>query len=176
MRKAIVAGLSSIILLSTLFLLGQRVSAQDAAPTPAVQVETSGDAKRSVNLAAPDAITSLPMSNPYCSQPDPSVNSCTVNVRYWQANDNGAANVLAYVLFSLDGKLRYRSNAFFENFVTYSYDMIPGGIRVVCGLPGAGGYGVLYGNGYTVDVKAFDVTDNWVLDDQLLVKCPAYNP
>ena len=80
------------------------------------------------------------------------------------------------MLFSIDGKLRYRSNAFFENFVTYSYDMIPGGIKVSCGLPNAGGFGTLYGNAYTVDVKAYDVTNNWVLDDQLAVKCPAFNP
>ena len=77
---------------------------------------------------------------------------------------------------SIDGKLRYRSNTFFENFVSYSYDMIPGGIKVTCGLPNEGGFGTLYGKGYNVDIRAFDVTDNWVLDDQIVVRCPAFNP
>jgi hypothetical protein len=177
MRKLLSLGiLSLLLLLGALVLFGQRVSAQGPTPTPPHQVEIREDAKRSVNSAAPDAITSLPMSNPFCSQPDPSINQCLLNIRYWQANDNGTGNVLAYVNFSVDGKLRYRSNAFFENFVTYSYDMIPGGIKVVCGLPNEGGYGALYGKGYTVDVRAYDVTNAWVLDDQLVTRCPAYNP
>jgi hypothetical protein len=148
MRKLLLVGISMLMLFGALVLFGQRVSAQSPTPTPPPQVEVRGDAKRIVNSAAPDTITSLPMSNPYCFQPD----------------------------FSIDGKLRYRSNAFFENYVTYSYDMIPGGIKVTCGLPNEGGFGALYGKGYTVDVKAYDVTNAWVLDDQLLVKCPAYNP
>ena len=176
MRKLFLLGISMLLLLSGLILFGQRVSAQGPAATPTPQIETRGDARRSVNGAAPNTITSLPMSNPFCSQPDPSVNQCLINVRYWQANDNGTGNVLAYVNFSIDGKLRYRSNAFFENFVTYSYDMIPGGIKVACGLPNEGGFGTLYGKGYTIDVRAYDVTNAWVLDDQLAVKCPAYNP
>jgi hypothetical protein len=176
MRKPQLLGFFLLLLLGLLVVFGQRVSAQIPAPTPTPLDETRGDATRLVNSAAPNSITSLPMSNPFCSQPDPSVNQCAINVRYWQANDDGGGNVLAYVLFSVDGKLRFRSNAFFENFVTYSYDMIPGGIKVTCGLPNQGGYGALYGKAYTVDVKAYDVTNNWVLDDQLLVKCPAYNP
>jgi hypothetical protein len=179
MRRLSVLGIIMVLVLGGMVFVGKQVSAQNPAPTVTPLVEYNGDGMRSVNTSSslsPSAITSLPMSNPFCSQPDPSVNKCAVNVRYWQANDNGTGNVLAYVLFSIDGKLRYRSNAFFENFVSYTYDMIPGGIQVSCGLPNAGGYGTLYGNGYTVDVKAFDVTNNWVLDDQLLVRCPAFNP
>lgn len=176
MRKPLLLGILSLMLLGGLVLFGQRVSAQSPAPTPTPQVEIRGDARRVLNGASPNTIISLPMSNPFCFQPDPSVNQCSINVRYWQANDNGGGNILAYVNFSIDGKLRYRSNAFFENFITYSYDMIPGGVKVACGLPNEGGFGPLYGKGYNVDVKAYDVTDVWVLDDQMLVKCPAYNP
>ena len=176
MRRLLLLGILLLIILGSLVIFGQRVSAQNPAPTPTPLVEYRGDARRLSNGISPNTITSLPMSNPFCSQPDPSVNQCLINVRYWQANDNGTGNILAYVLFSIDNKLRYRSNAFFENFITYSYDMIPGGIKVTCGLPNEGGFGTLYGKAYTVDVKAYDVTDNWVLDDQLQVKCPAYNP
>ncbi len=176
MRNRFLLGCLMVMVLGGLVLVEQRASAQGTMPTPAPQTEVRGDAQRSVNSTAPNAITSLPMSNPYCFQPDPTVNQCLLNVRYWQANDNGAGNVLAYVNFSLDGKLRYRSNAFFENFITYSYDMIPGGIKVTCGLPNEGGFGALYGKAYTADVKAYDTTNNWVLDDQLQVKCPAFNP
>jgi hypothetical protein len=176
MRKPIVLLILALMLLGALALIGQRVSAQNPAPTSAPLNETRGDATRIQNPDAPNAIVSLPMSNPFCSQPDPSINQCLINVRYWQANDNGSGNVLAYVLFSIDGKLRFRSNAFFENFVTYSYDMIPGGIKEACGLPNEGGFGALYGKAYTMDVRAYDITNNWVLDDQMQVKCPAFNP
>jgi hypothetical protein len=176
MRKSILAVFFSLLILGALVLFGQRVSAQTATPAAAPQTETLGGATRSVNGLSPNAITSLPMSNPFCSQPDPSMNQCYVNVRYWQANDNGSGNILAYVEMSVNGKLRFRSNAFFENFITYSFDMVPDGIKVTCGAPNAGGYGTQYGLGYTIDVKAFDVTNTWVLDDQLLVKCPAFNP
>jgi hypothetical protein len=177
MHKPILFGILLLILIGGLVVFGQRVSAQNPAPTPAPLVEVRGDAQRLTNNIAPNAIVSLPMSNPFCSQPDPSINQCAVNVRYWQANDDGTGTILAYVLFSIDGKLRYRSNAFFENFVTYSYDMIPGGgIKVTCGLPNEGGFGALYGRAYTVDVKAYNTSDVWVLDDQLAVKCPAFNP
>lgn len=159
MRKIMLVGILSLLLLGGLVLIVQRVFAQNPAPAATPMVEIRGDAKRVVNSSAPNTITSLPMSNPFCAQPDPSVNQCSVNVRYWQANDNGTGNVLGYVLFSIDGKLRYRSNAFFENFVTYSFDMIPGGIKVACGQPNEGGFGALYGKGYTVDVKAYDVTN-----------------
>jgi hypothetical protein len=176
MHKTLILGTLILVFSGGLILAGQRVSAQNSAPVSTPQIEIRGDARRSVNSTAPDTITSLPMSNPYCYQPNPAANQCLVNVRYWQANDDGTGNVLAYVLFSLDGKLAYRSNAFFENFGTYSYDMIPGGIQVTCGTPNEGGFGALYGKAYAVDIKAFDVTDTWVLDDQLTVKCPAYNP
>ena len=176
MHKTLILVILILVLSGGLILAGQRVSAQNSAPVTTPQVETRGDARRSINSNAPEAITSLPMSNPYCYQPNPTVNQCLVNVRYWQANDDGSGNILAYVLFSLDGKLAYRSNTFFENFVTYSFDMIPGGIQVTCGAPNEGGFGPIYGKAYTVDVKAYDVTDTWVLDDQLAVKCPAYNP
>lgn len=176
MRKSLILAIFGLFLLGGLTLVGQRASAQKPVPSPTPLTEIRGDASRTINSSVPTTITSLPMSNPFCAQPDPSVNRCFINVRYWQANDNGTGNILAYVLFSIDGKLRYRSNAFFENFVTYSYDMIPNGIQVTCGLPNEGGFGTLYGKAYTVDVKAFDVTDVWVLDDQQSVKCPAYNP
>jgi len=176
MRRMLLLGILSALLIGGLVILGKNVSAQNPGPTPVPRLESIGGAVRMTNVDAPNAITSLPMSNPFCAQPDPALNQCSLNVRYFQANDNGAGNILAYVHLSVDGKLRFRSNAFFENFVTYSYDMVPGGIKVACGLPNEGGAGVLYGKTYTIDVKAFDVTNNWVLDDQLNVKCPAYNP
>ena len=176
MRKLLLLVILAIMMVGVWVGFGKRVSAQNPGPTPAPKIESLGDAVRTTNSLAPNAITSLPMSNPYCAQPDPAVNQCALNVRYFQANDNGTGNILAYVNLSIDGKLRFRSNAFFENFVTYSFDMVPGGIKVACGLPNEGGFGPLYGKAYTIDVKAYDVTNAWVLDDQLNTKCPAFNP
>ena len=176
MRKALGLVIFVLMLTGGLVLVGQRVSAQNPTVSPTPLSEIRGDASRTINPSAPNVITSLPMSNPYCAQPDPSVNQCAINIRYWQANDNGTGNTLSYVLLTIDGKLRFRSNTFFENFITYSFDMIPNGIKVACGLPNAGGLGALYGNGYLIDVKAYDATNTWVLEDQQQVKCPAFNP
>jgi hypothetical protein len=127
---------------------------------------------------SPNAITALPMSNPYCFQPDPAFDACYVNVRYFAATDNGVGNILAYVKVAIDGRLVAKLGAFFENAIYFDHSMIHGpGFRVPCGLSGASGSpDPDVGKVYTVDVKAFDVTNNWVLDDQYPVGCPAYHP
>jgi len=175
MRKSLIAAIVLLLVFVWVAVIGQRVSAQDSDPAAPVS-ETLGDASRSVNEQVPNTITSLPMSNPYCYQPDPTANTCYLNVRYWQATDNGSGNTLSYVLLSVDGKLRYRASTFFESSIYYSYDMVPGGIKVTCGLPNEGGYGSLYGKGYQLQLQAFDYTDNWQLADYMTVKCPAFNP
>lgn len=175
MRKSLIAAIVVLIVLGWVAVAGQRVSAQDSNPAGPVS-ETQGDASRSVNDQAPDTITSLPMSNPYCYQPDPNANQCYINIRYWQVNDNGVGNTLAYALVTIDGKLRYRANVFFESNIFYSYDMVPGGLKVACGLPNEGGYGTLYGKGYQVKLDAYDFTDTSQAWNLATVKCPAFNP
>ena len=170
-------GLTVTLVLVTIRAVTLMIQGAAAQTGPGGTKETGpGGAIRTSNPASTGAITSLPMSNPYCYQADPALNQCKVNVRYWQANDNGAGAILAYVTMSLDGKVRFRSSAFFENFVTYSYDMVPGGLAVACGTPKQAGMGAAYGSAYIVDVRAYDITGNWVLDDQLKVPCPAYAP
>jgi len=175
MRKSLIAAIVLLIVFLWVALVGQRVSAQDSSPDAPVS-ETRGDDSRSVNDQVPNTITSLPMSNPYCYQPDPNANQCYINIRYWQANDNGVGNTLSYALVTIDGKLRYRASTFFESSIYYNYDMIPGGMKVACGLPNEGGYGNLYGKGYTVGLGAYDYTENWQILNSSLVKCPAFNP
>ena len=111
-------------------------------------------------------------------QPDPAVDACYVNVRYAQANDDGAGNILAYVKITIDGRLVAKISAFFESFVYFDYTMVHGtGFRVPCGLSGASGSAdPAIGKIYTLDVKAYDITNNWVLDDQMPVGCPAFIP
>ncbi len=83
MRKYLVLSIVILLLSSWLILSGKRAAAQNPAQASTPQTETRGDASRSVNSAAPDTITSLPMSKPYCYQPNPAVDQCVVNVRYW---------------------------------------------------------------------------------------------
>jgi hypothetical protein len=160
-----------------LLLMGQSGFAQTPASTLAPLVETQGDATRTVIGDVPNAVSSFQMSNPYCFQPDASVNQCNINIRYLQANDNGSGvSSLGYVHVTIDGKLRYRATTFFETSVAYSYDMIPGGIKVACGLPNEGGYGALYGKGYAVAANPYTYADVQQGGNYSTVKCPAFNP
>ena len=186
MKRSSLFGLALVLLLTGLPLPAQQD--QKPAGAPEKRVAKAGDATQNRysetsptgarRTVSPNAITSLPMSNPFCYQPDPAVDACYVNVRYAQANDDGAGNILAYVKITIDGRLVAKISAFFESFVYFDYTMVHGtGCRVPCGLAGASGSpDPAIGKIYTLDVRAYDVTNTWVLDDQMPVGCPAFIP
>ena len=186
MKRNSLFGLSLVLLLTGPPLPAQQD--QKPAGAPEKRLAKAGDPTQNrysdtsptgaSRTVSPNAITSLPMSNPYCYQPDPALDACYVNVRYFQANDDVTGAILAYVKVLIDGRLVAKISAFFENFVTFDYSMVNGtGFRVPCGLSGASGSpDPAIGKIYTLDVRAYDVTNNWVLADQMNVGCPAFLP
>ncbi len=91
MRKVLIVAVCLLGVAVGLLALGhQQVSAQNGAPTP-----TPGPQSESVpsgtRTNSPQALTSKLLSNPYCYQPNPSVDQCFINIRYYQATDNGTS-------------------------------------------------------------------------------------
>ncbi len=175
MRKRLVVLTVPVIFFAGLLMVELRqASAQNAAPTPQPQ-NVSGPAGTRVN--GPEALTYKLLSNPYCYQPNPSVDQCFINIRYYQATDNGtSAPFMLSAKISINDKARAIENLFFENNVYYSYDMTPGGFQVPCGAPNAGGGGTDYGNVYLVKVEPIDSTGTGMGYDQASLFCPAYAP
>ncbi len=175
MRKILVAAIILSTLSIGLFALGQRqASAQNVPATPAPQNETGPAGTR---VSGPNALTYKLLSNPYCYQPNPSVNQCVINIRYYQATDNGtSAPYMLHAAISINNKVRANENLFFENNIYYSYDMAPTGYQVPCGTPNAGGGGSDYGNVYLVKVEPIDSTGAGMGFDQASLLCPAYAP
>ncbi len=175
MRKVLVAVITLAVLAIGLLVVEQRqASAQTGGSTPAPQ-NASGPA--GTRVGSPDALTYKLLSNPYCYQPNPAVNQCVINVRYYQATDNGtSAPYMLHAAISINGKVRANENLFFENNIYYSYDMAPTGFQVPCGAPNAGGGGSDYGNQYLVKVEPIDSTGTGMGYDQASLFCPAYAP
>ena len=125
---------------------------------------------------APQAV-SMTVSNPYCYQPDPAVDKCSINFRFIQAADNqSSAPFMTWLTITISGNKRYNATAFFEGTITYSYDMVPDGLIVACGAPNAGGAGTQFGNVYGVTIQPLDSSRNPMATDIANVTCPAFNP
>lgn len=134
--------------------------------------DASGNSTDSTN-----ALTSFTVSNPYCYQPDPQLNQCSINFRYVQATDNqSSAPYMTWLAVTISSKVRLSLTAFFEGTIYYSYDMTPGGLKVPCGTPNAGGAGTAYGNVYGVTVQPLDSSRNPMSTDIANVTCPAFSP
>jgi hypothetical protein len=175
MRKLLVIGFIGLLLIAGLWFTQKSTAAQTASPLPTAQVGPAGSAN--LNLSSPDSLTSFTVSNPYCYQPNPSADQCYVNFRLIQANDNQTtAPFMTWLVINISGKPRYSATAFFEGTITYTYDMIPGGLKVPCGAPNAGGAGNQYGLIYAVTVSPLDSSRTSMGTDTANVTCPAYAP
>jgi hypothetical protein len=175
MRKLLAIGLIALLLVAGLLFTRSNTAAQTAPPTPAPQLGPAGSTNLKLN--SPDALTSLTVSNPYCYQPDPAANQCYINIRSIQATDNqSSAPYMTWLTISISNKNRYSSTAFFEGTIYYTYDMVPGGLKVPCGAPNAGGAGNQYGNVYGVVITPLDSSRNPMSTDTANVTCPAFAP
>jgi hypothetical protein len=176
MRKILIILTLGVILAIGSFSLFRKVSAQTPSPTPSPLVDASGSAGE-INVISPDALTSFTVSNPYCYQPDPAVDVCSINFRFVQASDNQtSAPFMTWLAFTISGKKRFNATAFFEGTITYSYNMVPDGLKVPCGAPNAGGAGTQFGNVYGVTIQPLDSSRNPMSTDIANVTCPAFAP
>jgi hypothetical protein len=177
MRKLLILVILALILTAGLVSQDQLVSAQTPSPTQQGPQQDSVGNSIQPDSVSPDALTLFTISNPYCYQPDPSVNSCNVNFRYIQANDNqSSAPYMTWLAITISSKNRFTATAFFEGTIYVTYDMIPGGMKVPCGLPNAGGAGTQFGNVYGVVVQPLDSSRNPMSTDIANVTCPAFAP
>jgi hypothetical protein len=175
MRKFFAIGLIGLLLVAGLLFTRSNTAAQTALPTLAPQVGPAGSANLKLN--SPDALTSFTISNPYCYQPDPAADQCYINFRSIQATGNqSSAPYLTWLTISISNKNRYSSTDFFEGTIYYTYDMVPGGLKVSCGAPNAGGAGNQYGNVYGVIITPLDSSRNPMSTDTANVTCPAFAP
>lgn len=159
------------------FLAGFPASGQSAASPGVNDARASPPKTQPTAVSSPSALTYKLTSNPYCFQPDPQINQCSINIRYIQITDNGSsAPYMLHAAVSINGKVRLNVNLFFENNIYYSYDMAPVGLTVPCGLPNAGGGGTQYGNQYLVKVEPLDSGGNSMGYDQAALYCPAFAP
>jgi hypothetical protein len=176
-RKLLFAGSLILLVFVTLMSWSQAVSAQQGAQTPTPEIISRGGTQDASGSRSPSALTSQLLSNPYCYQPDPSVDQCIINIRYYYATDNQSAPpYMIWVNMSINSKLRLRENTFFEGTVYYDATMTPMGFKVPCGAPNAGGGGTLYGNSYFVRVEPIDSNGASMGYNQANLFCPAYSP
>jgi hypothetical protein len=175
MRKLSVIGFIGLLLVGALLFSRKSKAAQTVPELPAAQAGPAGSI--SPNPDSPDALTSFTVSNPYCYQPNPNANQCYINFRFIQANDNqSAAPYMTWLTIGISGKNRFSATAFFEGTITYTYDMVPNGLRVPCGAPNAGGAGDQYGFVYGVTITPLDTSRNTMSTDIANATCPAYAP
>jgi hypothetical protein len=175
MRKLLVIGFIGLILIAGLLFTHKSTTAQTAPSMPTPQAGPAGSID--LNPSSPDALTSFIVSNPYCYQPDPNADQCYINFRYIQANDNQtSAPYLTWLTIKISDKTRYSATAFFEGTIYYGYDMAPGGLKVACGAPNAGGAGDQYGSVYGVVITPLDSSRDPMSTDIANVTCPAYAP
>jgi hypothetical protein len=175
MRKLLFIGFIGLLLAAGLLFTQKYTAAQTAPPAPTLQVGPAGSANLSLN--SPNSLTSFTISNPYCYQPDPRADQCYINFRSIQANDNqSSAPYMTWLTISISNTTRFSATAFFEGTIFYTYDMVPGGLKVSCGAPNAGGAGNQYGNVYGVKVTPLDTSRTAMSTDIANVTCPAYAP
>ncbi len=176
MRKRLWIVLLMVVLGAGLAYANRPVSAQTPDPTVSPPVSGSSDAG-TMDVPSPNSVTPFTVSNPYCYQPDPSLDQCQINFRYMQATDNQSTPpYMTWLSITILNKNRFNATAFFEGTIYYSYDMVPDGFKVPCGAPNAGNAGDLYGAVYSVSITPLDSNRNTLLTDTANLTCPAYNP
>jgi hypothetical protein len=91
---------------------------------------------RGAQASGAPAAVSLTVNNPACVQIAQTQGACQIVVR--SASVSGDSTLLALEV-SVNGKVRARVNAFFENNISLNQKMLGDGLQVACGGPGSGG-------------------------------------
>ena len=123
---------------------------------------------------APEGLTALTTSNPYCYQPDPRQNVCFVGFRVLGSVQATNPDTMKSLTLTLDGKLVHRSLAFFEAGIFAGSSLHDPGFRVPCGLPGVSGDpDPQIGKVYSAEIQATTVSSN-TSTNFVSIGCPAY--
>jgi hypothetical protein len=122
------------------------------------------------HAALPSSTVTLTMSNPDCVQAEPKTAVCSIQFNSLAAT--GSNPTLSRVEVLIGGKLRFEMAGFFESTAILTNTMIPGGLKVACGVPNASGL-PNYGKVYLVTANAY-MADGTSASASANVACPAY--
>jgi hypothetical protein len=125
-----------------------------------------------VLLGAPvhASTVSVTMHNPSCVQIPLSGGMCAIQIRSVTAI--GSDTSFSRVEVKVNSKLRVVMSGFFESSASLTHQMVPGGLKVACGLPNASG-SVNLGKAYSVAANAY-MFDGTSAGASQSVFCPAY--
>ena len=118
----------------------------------------------------PASSVTIQMSDPACVEAVPASGSCSIEFNSLSAS--GSDPSFSRIEFLVDGKLRLLMNGFFESSAYFSEPMLPGGLKVACGGPNAGGQ-PNFGKSYSISANAY-MADGTSANDSMTVFCPAY--
>ena len=130
-------------------------------------LQTQGD---HAHAALPSSTITLSMNNPDCTQVLPQSSMCSIEINSLVATASDPT--LSRVEMLVNGKLRLEMTGFFESSADLTPLMVPGGLKVVCGLPNAGGLPG-FGKVYQVTANAY-MADGTSASNTANVACPAY--
>jgi hypothetical protein len=114
---------------------------------------------------------SVSMSNPTCAEAIPANGSCSLEFNSLIASGSDAS--FSRIELLVNGKLRTIVDGFFESSAYVNEPMLPGGLKVACGLANEGGLPG-YGRSYLVTANAY-MADGTSASDSMTVYCPAYD-
>ena len=123
-----------------------------------------------VQAALPATSVSVSISNPSCGQSLPASGVCSI--QFGSLTASGSDSSFSRIEVLVNGKLRVLVDGFFESTAYLNSPMLPGGLKVTCGMPNEGGspdYGKAYlitANAYMADGTSASASEN--------VFCPAY--
>ncbi len=119
----------------------------------------------------PASSVTVQMSDPACVEAAPASGSCAIEVNSLTAT--GSDTSFSRIELLVNGKLRLLMNGFFESSAYFTEPMLPGGLKVVCGRPNAGGQ-PNFGNSYSISANAYMADGTWA-NNSMTVFCPAYD-
>ena len=119
----------------------------------------------------PASSITVQMSDPACVEAVPASGSCAIEMNSLTATAGDPS--FSRIELSVNGKLRLIMNGFFESSAYFSEQMLPGGLKVACGRPNAGGQ-PNFGNSYTLSAIGYMGDGTW-LNNSATVFCPAYD-
>lgn len=116
-------------------------------------------------------LTGFTLSNPRCVQVRVDNGACSIS--FASASASGSDTTFQRITVSINNKLRVNLQGFFDTSGSLYSNMLPGGLQVACGRPGAGG-DPKFGNLYVLQVQA-NMYSNPPAIDTASVYCPYYD-
>jgi len=122
----------------------------------------------STRVSAQSVSVSVQLSNPSCVQVG---SACSI--QFGGISASGSDPSFSRLEVLVDGKLRVWAGGFFESTAYLTPRMTPAGLKVACGLPGAGGQAG-YGKSHLIAVNAYMADGVTSANAAAAVFCPSF--